>query len=400
MDTYTYSAINNEGKKVKGSIGAVSEQDLRQKIRDLDLIVIHYKLSNTVPVTKVYSCSMSPKQRSILFGTLSTLVSPDLQVDHALSIAAKQTKNKNIKKMIGNTISAIREGKSLSEALRAYPKSFPPLYIASIEASEESGKLNQVLLKLSEHSTTFHSNNQKIKLAMLYPSIMVTLSFLITGYLLGFVMPDIVDTYNNQKQALPLLTSVMMGASDILVKYWLYILLGISGVAVIYSTLVKKAVIRLKVDQIKLKTPGLRRIISTIESTNYVSTLSMLVNAGIPLSKAMSISSTAVLNKEVKNRLDTVLLEVGKGKTFSAQLRKANLIPAMMLYLIESGERSEQLGLMLEKAAKEQTKETNNITEAAIGLINPALLVVMGGIVLTIAMAILLPIMNMSSFLD
>ncbi|MCV2401454.1 type II secretion system F family protein [Marinomonas sp. C2222] len=399
MNTFAYTAVDAAGKKVKGTLEATSEADLRQKIRDKGLVPIQIKATHSATKNKKHSYAMNPKQRSILFRTLSTLVSPNLPLDQAMVIAAEQTKDKSMRKMIDNTTKAVREGKTLSSALGDYPKSFPPLYLASIEASEESGTLNKVLLRLAEHSENHYSNNQKIKLAMLYPSILVTLSLLITGYLLGFVMPDIVDTYQDQSQALPPLTSVMMTLSQLLVTYWAWIILSLAALIAVYSLLSRKANIRLKIDQFKLCLPLLGKVIKTIESTNYISTLSMLVNAGIPLSQAMSISGASLSNKEIKDRLEGVLSEVSKGKTLSKQLRDTNILPSMMMHLIESGERSEQLGAMLEKACVEQSKEIHNITNAAISLINPILLIFMGGAVLLIALAIMLPIMNMSSFI-
>lgn len=400
MSIFSYVAIKPDGTKTKGSLEAVNETELRQLVRDQGLVPIKIKETNSLSKIKKSSYSIKPKQRSILFRTLATLVGPDLPLDQALGVAIEQTDDKSLKKMISSILKSIREGKKLSSALKEYPKSFPSLYLASIQASEESGNLNKVLNKLADHSENHYSNNQKVKLAMLYPLILVTLSIMITGYLIGFIMPDIIDAYKDQSQSLPTLTSMMMVLSNFLVGYWQTIVAAVATLVFSYKLAVKNQQIRMNVDAFKLRLPILGRVIKVVEVTNYVSTLSMLVNSGITLSQAMQISNASVVNKEIKRKLDLVLNEVERGKPFSTQLRKTKLIPHMMMHLIETGEKSERLGAMLEKAHVEQSKEIQNTTNAAIALINPILLIFMGGVVMLIAMAIMLPIMNMSSFIS
>lgn len=398
MPVYEFFAVDIKGKTSKGFQEASSEKELRALLRTTEKTLIESKIVKESSGFTLFTPRLNSKQRSMFFRKLASLISPDMPIDKALEMTASQNKKKFIDSMITDLISKVRTGKSLSVALGAYPKSFPPLYLASVKAGEESDSLKNVLETLATHSEQADGNRQKIKSAMAYPTIVLAVAFAITTYLMVSVVPNLTSIFMNNGKQLPAITVAMLSVSQFLSKYWLGMMMFAVASVILYNFAVAKPAMRLRVDRIKYHCIGIRNIVRAIEGANYMSTLAMLVNAGVPLSAAMSISSKSVTNLHARNLLDASSMQVNSGKTLSDELYKTGLLTPSMAHFVEIGERTDSLGKFLFKAAHDQEEVIKLFTKNIITYIEPISMVLMGGVVITIAMATLLPIFEMNNF--
>jgi Type II secretory pathway, component PulF len=346
-----------------------------------------------------FSPSIDVKERALVTRQLATLIDAGMPIEEALSGVAQQTTKQRIRSMLLAIRSKVLEGHPLASALAEYPKAFPILFRASIKAGEESGGLPQVLMQLADYSERVRGNQQKLQMAMLYPAILTIVAISIVVFLLGSVMPDIVSVFERQDAALPQITQVMLAISNWLqsngkVTFVIFIVL-----LLLYIVLIQKESIRTLRDHWVLAVPGLRSMIKTVQVTRFISTLSMLTTSGVSLVEAMSIATQVSANRSIQKRLAKAQQSVREGGSLGDALNKTKLLPPMMLQLIISGERSGDLDIMLSKAARQQEDDTNNWISAMVGLFEPIMLLVMGGVVMMIVMAILLPIMNMNQLL-
>ncbi|WCN08324.1 type II secretion system inner membrane protein GspF [Marinomonas mediterranea] len=399
MAAFEYTALNNKGRKKKGVLEADNERILRQRLRDQGLVLIDARRGKEQTKSSFFSPSIDVKERALVTRQLATLIDAGMPIEEALSGVAQQTTKQRIRSMLLAIRSKVLEGHPLASALAEYPKAFPILFRASIKAGEESGGLPQVLMQLADYSERVRGNQQKLQMAMLYPAILTIVAISIVVFLLGSVMPDIVSVFERQDAALPQITQVMLAISNWLqsngkVTFVIFIVL-----LLLYIVLIQKESIRTLRDHWVLAVPGLRSMIKTVQVTRFISTLSMLTTSGVSLVEAMSIATQVSANRSIQKRLAKAQQSVREGGSLGDALNKTKLLPPMMLQLIISGERSGDLDIMLSKAARQQEDDTNNWISAMVGLFEPIMLLVMGGVVMMIVMAILLPIMNMNQLL-
>ncbi|ADZ90263.1 type II secretion system inner membrane protein GspF [Marinomonas mediterranea] len=399
MAAFEYTALNHKGRKKKGVLEADNERILRQRLRDQGLVLIDARRGKEQTKSSFFSPSIDVKERALVTRQLATLIDAGMPIEEALSGVAQQTTKQRIRSMLLAIRSKVLEGHPLASALAEYPKAFPILFRASIKAGEESGGLPQVLMQLADYSERVRGNQQKLQMAMLYPAILTIVAISIVVFLLGSVMPDIVSVFERQDAALPQITQVMLAISNWLqsngkVTFVIFIVL-----LLLYIVLIQKESIRTLRDHWVLAVPGLRSMIKTVQVTRFISTLSMLTTSGVSLVEAMSIATQVSANRSIQKRLAKAQQSVREGGSLGDALNKTKLLPPMMLQLIISGERSGDLDIMLSKAARQQEDDTNNWISAMVGLFEPIMLLVMGGVVMMIVMAILLPIMNMNQLL-
>ncbi|BFM49544.1 type II secretion system inner membrane protein GspF [Marinomonas sp. THO17] len=399
MAAYDYQALDGSGKKQKGVLEAENERHLRKRLSEKGLILLTSKESKHTQSAQLFSPKMSVKERALITRQLATLISAGFPIEEALSGVAKQTKKRKIVSILLSVRSKVLEGHSFARALQDYPNAFSNLYCASIQAGEESGHLADVLVELANFSERAKSNEQKLKMAMLYPAILTIVAIAIVSFLLTSVMPNIVETFQKQNTALPGVTVFMLNLSDALKQHGLGLLAFFLLTGVLYKWLMRKDALQVKRDQIMLLIPFVKEAIKTIQITRYISTLAMLSKSAVPLVDAMRIAAQVLANKVLQKKLAEACRQVKEGTALWKALEATELLPPMMLQLIINGEQSGQLDLMLSKAAYQQEEDTNGWISTLVGLFEPAMLLMMGAIVMLIVAAILLPIMDLNQLL-
>ncbi|WP_047305078.1 type II secretion system inner membrane protein GspF [Pseudomonas fluorescens] len=404
MAAYEYLAMCAAGKKSTGVVEADSPRHARQLLRERQLVVLKLSAAQNKRVRgkgllQVSGGGLSSAELALLTRQLSTLVQAALPLEEVLAAVAAQCEKQRIKSMLLAIRSRVLEGYSLAVALAAYPKAFPDLYRATVAAGERSGHLGQVLLNLADYTEARQAARQQIQLAMLYPSILMLAAVSIVGFLLGFVVPDVVKVFIDSGQELPLLTRGLIASSAFLQDYGLLLLLLVAALVLAARAAVRNPATRERWHALVLQLPLLGRLIRASNCTRFVSTLAILGRSGVPLLDALSIASEVVANQKIRTGLKDIVRGVREGISLTRALELNGSFPPMMLYMIASGERSGELDSMLERAAKQQEEQLANRIALLVGLFEPAMLVFMGASVLIIVLAILMPILSLNQLI-
>jgi general secretion pathway protein F len=309
---------------------------------------------------------------------------------------AQHSEKQHVRALVMGIRSRVLEGHSLASSLAQYPGSFNGLYRSTVAAGEQSGHLDLVLENLATYQERQFESRRDVEMALLYPMVLTLLAFGIVGALMVYVVPDMVGVIENMGQDLPTSTRFLIAASEFTRNYWW--LLGIAvvaGVAGVRWLLVQPG-IRLAWDRQKLNLPLVGRISRAGNAARYANTLSILTGSGVPLVEAMNIAADVVSNQWLQRRLADATQRVSEGSSLRAALEGAGHFPPMLLHMVASGEASGKLDNMLDKVAHYQQAEVERIVTTLVRLFEPLMLVVMGGLVMFIVMAILLPILSMN----
>ena len=406
MAAYSYQALDANGKKVKGVLEGDSPRHIRQLLREQGLKTLDVELSAESNVQKRQSTRWQFRRVSLNVGELSlftrqlaTLVQSNLPIDEALKAVADQTSKQSIKSLVLEVRSKVVEGHTLAYALEEFPQVFTTMYIAMVKAGEHAGFLGVVLERLADYTESSQYTQQKIKMAMIYPIILVFIAFGAITALMVAVVPKLVKIFDNSEAELPALTRGLIQVSDFMVNYGLY-----TGVLVVLMVLAVRKLMqsserRYKLHKILLKTPLLANTFRIVDSARFASTLSILIASGVPLLEAIKIAAAVLSNKVLQEVCQDVAMQVQEGSSFSRALDKSGQFPPMLVHMVASGEASGELETMLERVAKNQEREVEMTLGAMMTIIEPVLIVFMAFFVLLIVLAVLLPIIQMNSLI-
>jgi general secretion pathway protein F len=339
---------------------------------------------------------MSALDLALFTRQMSTLLAASLPIEEALRAVAQQTEKRHVSALVMGIRSRVLEGHSLASSLGEFPNAFSDLYRSTVMAGEQSGHLDSVLDNLATYTERRYDSTRNVQMALFYPVILLLLAVAIVGGLLVYVVPDIVHVFENTGQKLPWLTAALIATSEFVRGYAWLLGLAVVGAALAVRWLSKQPDVRLEWDRRKFETPLVRRITRASNASRYASTLSILTLSGVPLVEAMNIASEVVENRWLKKRLTEATRRVSEGSSLRAALESAGHFPPMMLHMVASGESSGELDTMLAKVADYQQQELERMVTTLVRLFEPAMLLLMGGLVMLIVLAILLPILSMN----
>lgn len=402
MAAFEYLALDANGKQNKGVQEADSARQLRQVLRDQGLMPLEVspateKASRTSGFTLNLARRMSGLDRVLFTRQLATLIGSSLPLEEALNAVAQQTEKQHIGALIMGIRSKVLEGYSLANSLREYPQSFNALYCSSVAAGEQSGYLDRVLENLSDYLERQFESTRNVEMALLYPVALLALAFVIVGALMIYVVPDMITVIEDSGQTLPWFTVVLIGMTEVLRSYWWLLLSLIIGTVWVIRWALAQPAIRLRWDHQKFSIPLVRRISRSSNAARYANTLSILTSAGVPLVEAMNIASEVVGNSWLRRRLQEATQTVSEGMSLKLSLDQVGQFPPMLLHMVGSGEQSGELDSMLDRVANYQQAEVERIVSTLVKMFEPMMLLLMGGVVLFIVMAVLLPILSMNT---
>jgi general secretion pathway protein F len=402
MAAYEYVALDAGGRQKKGVMEADSLRQIRQVLRDQGLVPLSVDTAserNRASTTERFRWrrGMSALDLALFTRQMSTLLAASLPIEEALRAVAQQTEKRHVSSMVMAIRSRVLEGHSLASGLAEFPNAFSELYRATVMAGEQSGHLDAVLENLAGYTERRYDSSRNVEMAMYYPIILMLLAVGIVGALLVYVVPDIVHVFADSGQELPWLTAALIGASEFLRGYMWVLALGAVAFGFIARWLFQQPEFRLEWDRRKFSVPLVGRITRANNSSRYASTLSILTLSGVPLVDAMSIAAEVVGNRWLKMRLADATRRVSEGSSLRVALESAGQFPPMMLHMVASGEASGELDKMLAKVAEYQQQELERLVTTIVRMFEPAMLLVMGGLVMMIVMAILLPILSMNN---
>lgn len=408
MAAFSYIALDQKGKRKKGLMEADTAREVRQKLRDQGFIPLEVEIVSERGKSKKEAVEkkrklfrrkrFSASDLALVTRQLATLLTAGIPLDEVLSGVAEQAEKTHIKSILLGVRAKVVEGYSLATAMNEFPSAFPKLYRITVASGENSGKLDQVLNKLADFTERQNEVKQKIRQAMIYPTMMTVVSIGVVVFLLIYVVPKIVDVFSQTKQTLPYATTVLISISEFLKHYGIYLIIALIILAYIFYRLLKNEKFRYRFDSFILKLPIIGRSIKTVNSARFGRTFGILFAATVPVLDAMRSSSQLITPLPMRNAVEASIERVREGTSVSAALRKTGYFAPMFIHLIASGEASGQLSGMLERAALNQERDVEALIQGALTLFEPILILVMGGVVLFIVLAIMLPIFALDQF--
>ncbi|MFM7783449.1 MAG: type II secretion system inner membrane protein GspF, partial [Gammaproteobacteria bacterium] len=366
----------------------------------LDVVAIaadNRKTGSTGPAGS--RATLSVAELSLFTLQLATLIQSSLPIADALTAIAQQSEKAQSKALVSSLRSAVLEGRSLAAARAQYPRAFPSMYRATVAAGEHTGRIDLVLTKLADYTESSHRSRQKVQLALIYPSVLMGLAVLVVAGLLTYIVPDVVSVFANEGQALPPLTQFMLDASDFLVAWGVWLVVGIVGLVFLVRVLLRDEARRERADGWVLRMPLAGRMSLTANSARFAGTLSTLVSSGVPLVDALDIAAAVLTNTCLKRVVGEAAGQVREGSSLKNALERSGRFPPMMIYMIASGEQSGELERMLARVADSQQLDLDNRIATMLGLLEPAVLLFMGVAVLCIVIAILQPIFSLNQLI-
>lgn len=398
MPAYHFKALDQKGGVQKGLLEGDSARQIRQQLRDkswlpVEVMAVQDASSNSRSQNRYKK--PSAYELALMTRQLSVLLAAAIPLEEALGAVAKQSEKTHIKSLMLAVRSYVLEGFSLANALKQ-AASFPPLYIATIAAGEKSGHLDLILNQLSDYTENRFALQKKIQGAMIYPIVLMAMAVLIVLGLMSYVVPKIVKVFEQSEQALPWITQVVLGLSNLITQWWWLMLVVISAIALLLYRFAKTPAGELTIDSLVLRLPILARLSRGLNAARFASTLSILVRSGVPLIEALRIGAAVTTNIHIQQTILQAADKVTEGASLSSQLEKSRYFPPMMVQMIKSGENSGELEDMLSRAANMQEAEATNFISTLLSLLEPLMLVFMGVIVMIIVMAVMLPIVNMN----
>ncbi len=403
MGAFEYVAMDQAGKQTKGLLEGDTPKHVRQLLRDRNLF--------PVSVTEVAQREarrqrgftlrrgMSPGELALITRQLASLSQSGLPLEEALLAVAQQNDQPRTKSILLGVRAKVMEGHPLADGFSEFPQAFPELYRATVAAGEQSGHLDAVLERLADYTEARQELRQRVTNAMIYPSALVVMAVVIIGIMLVTVVPKVVRVFENMAADLPALTQAMIATSDFLRSWWAVLLIGLAASAWGAWWILQREGHRRRWHRFLLRLPILGRLTRGVNTARFTRTLSILAGSGVPILEALKISAEVVENVPMREAVTEASLRVREGASIAKSLAASKLFPPMTIHLIASGETGGRLDEMLGRAASGQEREVDGLIAALLGILQPLLIVLMGGVVLLIVLAILLPIFEINSLI-
>jgi general secretion pathway protein F len=401
MTLFDYVALDVAGREKRGRLSAENIDDARLRLIAKKLYVVSVGEGADRPTAGVPLLSIGPKrlnakQLTLFTRQLATLirVSP---LEESLRTIARQTESEKARQVIDTVHGGVLEGRSLAEAMQREARSFPQLYRAMVSAGEGAGSLPVILDRLADLQERQAQVRSKLFAALAYPIVLAIVAMFVVGALMIYVVPKVVEQFDTVGQQLPMITRIVIALSSALAGWWWLLLLLAGGTLFLSWRLLQDQSRRLSFDRRVLRIPLLGRLIRDLHAARLARTLATMVASRLPLIDGLTLSARTVRNRALREASHEMVEAIRGGGSLSAALRRTGLFPPLLVYLTASGESSGQLDSMLERAADYLEREFDSFTAAALALLEPAIIVVMGVIVAAIVLSILLPILQLES---
>jgi general secretion pathway protein F len=403
MAAFDFKALDQKGRQKKGVMEADSARQVRQQLRDKGWAPLSVEQtseqtsSSGSQLFKRTGRGISVNDLSLLTRQLATLIQSGIPIEEALKAVSQQSEKARIRSMMLAIRAKVLEGYTLADSLGEFPNAFPGLYRSTVSAGEHAGHLDLVLNRLADYMEGRQQARQKIQLAAIYPIILSVVAISIVIFLLSYVVPDIINVFIRNGQKLPFLTQMILGMSHFIVNWGIYIAIVLIGLGFSFNIMMKKEAFRFRIHKQLLRLPFISKIVKGTNTARFASTLSILNSSGVPLVDAMRIAGEVLSNDCLRAAVAEASQKVREGSSLQTALEQTSYFPPMMLHMIASGEASGELDQMLERTSKNQESDLEALIATLVGLFEPMMLLLMGGVVLIIVMAIMLPILTMSN---
>jgi general secretion pathway protein F len=397
MASFDFVALDVRGRERLGLLEAASESEARRLLEQRQWVPLQL-----VPAARAAQRQRRPgralrsKDLALLTRQLATLatVSP---LEEALFTIGSQAGRPDVRHALLETHAQLVEGRRLSEAMESVPGAFPPLYRAMVAAGEGSGSLPVILERLADMLESQQQLRSRLTTALVYPAALAVTATLVVTALMTFVVPKVVDQFESMGRVLPFLTRAIIAVSEFLVT-WGLPLLALGAVAAVAAALaLRRPATRLRVDRWLLRVPLLGRLLRDVHAALFARTLATMVSSGMPLMEGLAATARTVQNRALREATEGMVAAIREGGSLSSAMRSAAIFPPTLLYMASSGEDSGRLAPMLDRAADYLDREFSTFTSVVLSLLEPAIIIALGGVITLIVLSILLPILQFNS---
>jgi general secretion pathway protein F len=398
---FSYRAVDAAGKSQKGVVEAANAAGARRLLRERALLPVAVEASNhraAAPSPRLWP-RRRIGQRALATATrqLATLIGSDIRIEDALRLVADQAETARVRSLLLDLRGAILDGRSLAGALSTRTDAFPEYYRASIAAGEQSGRLADVLAHLADFVESRSRSTSKITLALLYPALLAIVSLGMIVMLMIYVVPDIVRVFQQHGADLPFLTRALIGLSNFVRNFGWMVLAVLAAGTIGFGRWIKVPANRLTVDRLLATRRPFARFSRQISAARFAGTLAQLVQSAVPLVDALAAAAAVTPNRHIRARALLATERIREGASLHAAMIEAGVFPAMLLAIVAAGESSGRPGPALTRAAAELERELDTLATLLVSLVEPAVLLLMGGVVMLLVLAILLPIVNLNT---
>ncbi len=403
MSGYKYEALAPDGKVRRGVLESDSPRQARARLREqgllpveVDAIAQHEAEGSPATARRVRRRRLGAAALALLTRQLATLLGAGLTIEQALNALIDQAERDTERQILAAVRGDVLAGQPLARALGRHPAAFPEVYVTLVDAGERSGRLADVLARLADYTEEREQLRGKVGLAFVYPLLVTIVAVTVVTGLLVYVVPQVVQVFQNSNQQLPFLTRALIGLSHFLRVYGGFVVIAL--VAAVVAGRAALAVPRLRAlwHARLLRLPVVGALVRGLNTARLAATLAILVGSRVPLLASLRAGAGVVSNLPMKHALEDAAVRVQEGASLSRSLGASRLFPPLMVHMIASGESSGRLGEMLERTATQSTRELERRIAAFVALLEPLLIIAMGGIVLAIVLAILLPIFELN----
>jgi general secretion pathway protein F len=397
MGAFEYQALSGS-RATRGVVQADTARAARAQLRERGLIPLDVQAVQGEPSGSGLALG-GGRDRALLLRQLATLLRAGLTLEEVLSVLVEQTDSRTQRRQLGSMRARVMEGQSLSAAMAEHPRLFPGLYTAATAAGERAGRLDSVLARLADYAEQREEMARGIGLALIYPLLLALIAIAVVWGLIGFVVPRVTGIFEQTAQQLPLLTRSLIALSDQLARNGLWLLLGLVALGVVLVLAWRQPGPRQWADHLLLRLPVVGRLVRARQTASFTRTLAILTNSAVPLVEALRVAGGVVTNQVVRQDIERAAAQVREGVSLTRALEASSWLPPMARRLISGGERSGELSPMLEHAADIQERELQSASTVLLAVLQPILILAVGGMVLYIVLAIMLPILSMSQLL-
>jgi general secretion pathway protein F len=396
MPEFQYSAIDMAGRERSGRINAASSDAARTELMAKKLFVTRVDVAAARAPALGGGRRLNVKQLTLFTRQVATLVTV-APLEETLRTIVQQSEEKSVRDVLGRVHMGVVEGRRLSAAMALEPASFPPLYRAMVAAGESAGSLPEILERLADLQERQAVVRGKVISAIAYPAALAVVATLVVIALMIFVVPKVVEQFEDIGQTLPFLTRAVIWISDFLVNWW-WLLLGLMiGGGLLFGRAMRDEAFRLRFDTWLLGLPFFGRLLRDLHAARLARTLATMVASRLPIIEGLALVTPTIQNRALRRASEEIVTSIREGGSLSAGLRKSGMFPPLLVYMAAGGESSGRLDLMLERAADYMEREFDSFTATLLSLLEPGVIIVMGGVVAAIVLSILLPILQLDT---
>jgi general secretion pathway protein F len=406
MAAFEYQALNQDGHKTTGVLEGDSARHVRQRLKEqglmpIELVEVKSQRAESTGIARRFQWrrGISATDLSLITRQLSTLVQAGMPLDECLKAVTEQSDKVRIRNVVTSVRAKVNEGYSFADSLADFPYIFDPLFQSMIAAGERSGHLEQVLSRLATYTENRQKMRSKLLQALIYPIVLVVVAISVVVFLLIAVVPKIIGQFLHTGQLLPTSTQFLLDSSEFVQHWGLLLFILFFVFTQLAKWMLKKPAVKLDCDRRMLKIPLLGKVIKGLNTARFARTLSICTSSSIPILDGMKVAADVVSNQYMKKRVLASAELVREGTSLRKSLSQTELFPPMMLHMIASGEQSGELESMLLRAADNQDEQFEATTNIALGLFTPLMIALMGGLVMFIVLATLMPILEMNNLM-